>query len=169
MTTAIPLLPTVSPNFSGITIINDTVSVATGGDIAAAISTAISTGKHRILLAAGGAYSLASDLVIPDHGLASGTWMELTTDAILPAIGTRMERNLVPGTWNLPTITFGQGAQLKFAAGAHHWRIRGLVLQGAPTNTGIDPNGVTRYPSGEVEVSASFLRAVDSATLGAAT
>ena len=32
--------------------------------------------------------------------------------------------------------------------------------------TGIDQNGAVRYPSGEVEVSVSFLRAVDSATLG---
>ena len=141
MATAIPILPSVCPVFSGISITNTTVSVVSGGDIAAAIATAIAGGQRRVLLAAGGAYSLSAHLVIPNHGLAAGTWMELTTDAVLPAIGTKVERNGIPGTYNLPTLTFANGTQLQFAAGAHHWRIRGLQIVGAATDAGFDVNG----------------------------
>lgn len=132
MSAVVAELPRITPDFRSKTITNTSVSVANGGDIDAAISTMMATNKRRILLAEGGSFTWNSTN-IPVHGFSD--WCEITTDGALPGISsnTRMTRDLMTTTYNLPTITVAMGTNIKFAPGARRWRLRGLHIVSAAT------------------------------------
>ena len=129
MSATLAELPRVTPNFEAITITDTSVVVPSGGDINAAIATAIATNKRRVLLEPGGSYT--GTVTLPYHGFDD--WMELSVNATMPAITTRIDRTTSLG-FTLPVITAPMGQiAIQVAAGARRWRIRGLDITSAPT------------------------------------
>lgn len=117
-------LPRVTPTFDAIAITNTSVLVSSGGDINAAISTAIATNKRRVLLAPGGTYT--GPVTLPSHGFSD--WMELAVNATMPALGTRLQRTTSLG-FTLPKIFGPMGSPaLAVGASARRWRVRGIDI-----------------------------------------
>jgi hypothetical protein len=96
-----------------------TLDVAAGGDLQAALDAAHP--GDEIVLAAGAVFSGAFHL--PNK--AGAAWITVRTGALdrLPAAGTRV----TPGAL-LPKIV----GQIRTDPGAHHWRLLGLEVSGAP-------------------------------------
>lgn len=135
MALKIARLPRYVPIYTTISITNDTVTVLSGGDVNAAIATAISMNKRKVLLTAGGTYH--QKITLPYHGFPD--WMSLETTGTTPANGSRMTVVNYIATHNVPIVyaPINESALL-VGAGAKRWRVKGIFFTSEPS---YDANG----------------------------
>ena len=106
-----------------------TIAVAPGGDLQAAIDAA--QFGDEIVLTAGATY--VGPFELRDKGAGSG-WIVIRTSGALPSPGTRV----TPGhAAQMPKLVsrYPSEAALRTTAGAHHFRLIGLEVTGAPGQT----------------------------------